>query len=728
MQTRASLRLSAICVPLLLAQTVVADTLLEFGILYNGIDSQRAGQYSGLRESGSTAVSTIRSESFSGWTDPTGRYRIFEARNLGLENAAVDLTLGRRGRYKLDLDYRGLPFYRLDGPVFTPFGQAGSSRQVLPGGWTGATATSGMTALRANLRDLSIDTDRRHLALQLNLRLNDTRDLKAEYQRQYKKGNDTLGALFGSGGGNARSALLAVPVDYITDNFNLTLAGSDAQRSWSLHYRGSLFSNANAQLQWQNPFNNTAWARGANFSNDAYGTLALAPDNAAHNIGISGVATLRGNTHLSGSLALGRMEQDELLLPYSSAIAADTPLPATRLNGRIDTLTAALNLTQRLTARLNLRLNYTFDSRANATPRYLWLRVPGDSAAQATRASVNAHINLPYGHERQLLRAEAQLRLQGGRQLQFEYQHSRRERDFTEVDLQREDQIGTALLFTVGSVGRGRVELLHARRRNDNYQANAAFIAGHSPDYLATLTGNPLYSDDPLLRRYPLADRDRDQLKAMLNRTLPWRMALNVNGKLTRDDFPSSQIGRQSSNAWDVSVYLTQQISNALDWTLWHTRQGYANKQAGYSRGNTTPILPESARTAASNWWMDTQDLVATSGLGWSWSSTNDRLSVKGDFSYSDAGTTHAPLSRGLAFLPFPDIETRFTTVNLGAELRVGEGGSVGLRYRYEDFTSTDFALDAVAVDSLNNVILLGNGSPVYAGSVIQLSYTWLMR
>jgi MtrB/PioB family decaheme-associated outer membrane protein len=435
------------------------------------------------------------------------------------------------------------------------------------------------------------------------------------------------------------------------------------------------------------------------------------------------VATLGDGSQLSGSFARGRMLQDEILLPYSSAISTTAALPATRVNGRIETLTAALNFSRRLTTRLNLRLNYALDSRDNDTPRYLWLRVPGDSAAQATSTSANAHINLPYGHMRQRLRAEAQLRLQGGRQLQFEYEHTQHERDFTEVEIQREDQVSATLLFALGGTGKGRLELLHARRRNDGYIANAAFIAGHNPDYLATLGGNQLYSDDPLLRRYPLAERDRNQFKAMLNRTLPWRMALTLNGKVSRDAFGETAIGRQSSEAWDISVNLSQQWSSALDWYLWHTRQGYANKQAGYSRTNTQPILPLAARINANNWWMDTHDRIATSGLGWSWRAMNDKVTAKGDLSYSDAGTSHAPLSRGLAYLPFPDVTTRFTTLNFGIDFAAGERGTVGLRYRYEDFASTDIALDAVAVDTLNNVILLGNGSPVYAGSLVQLSY-----
>jgi hypothetical protein len=234
--------------PLLLAQAVNAQTLLDFGILYNTIDSQRAAQYSGLREDGATPVATLRSDNISSWNDPLGRYRYLEARNLGLQTASLELTLGQRGRYKLDFDYRGMPAYRLDAPVRTPFMQAGSSRQALPSSWEAAATTAGLAGLRMNLRDLSIDTDRRHLGLQLSFRLDDTRDLKAEYQRQYKKGNDTMGAAFGSNGGNARSAVLAAPVDYVTDNFNLSLAGNSAMRAWSLYYRGSYFSNANTQL------------------------------------------------------------------------------------------------------------------------------------------------------------------------------------------------------------------------------------------------------------------------------------------------------------------------------------------------------------------------------------------------------------------------------------------------------------------------------------------------
>ena len=36
-------------------------------------------------------------------------------------------------------------------------------------------------------------------------------------------------------------------------------------------------------------------------------------------------------------------------------------------------------------------------------------------------------------------------------------------------------------------------------------------------------------------------------------------------------------------------------------------------------------------------------------------------------------------------------------------------------------------ALDNVAVDTLNNVLLLGNASPVFAGSIVELRFTALL-
>jgi len=138
-------------------------------------------------------------------------------------------------------------------------------------------------------------------------------------------------------------------------------------------------------------------------------------------------------------------------------------------------------------------------------------------------------------------------------------------------------------------------------------------LAGHSPDFVSTLAGAALFENDPLLRRFHVADRDRSQWQG--SRTQPL------------------------GTAWS----LTLQASSGQDW------------------------------------------------------------------------------------LPFPAVGTRSTNLLLSGEYTLPKKNKVGLRYRYVNYQSSDFALDNVAVDTLNNVLLLGNASPVFAGSIVELRFTALL-
>lgn len=721
------LRTSASLVLLVLASTVRAQDSVDIGVLNVGPGSFRLGEYSGLINGGSYLRGDLSLDRSSSYNDPVGRYWQLQAHDLGLDTTALDFAAGARGSYGLKLAYRSLPHYRFDDSVVTPFRGAASSRQLLPADWVGASSTRGFSALQSSLQEVDIHTDRQHYSLGLRYRLSSVWTLDGAFERQRKKGNDTIGAMFGSTGGNPRSAILAAPVDYVTDNFTLGVSRSAARRSFSITYRASLFSNANPSLQWQNPFNNPSWRSGANFSDGAVGELALAPDNRSQNLTAALVQAFEGDSRLSASFSLGRMQQHETLLPYSNVFASAVPLPVSQINGDIKTINTALSWNTRIGSKLRMRMRYGLDVRDNDTSTDLWLRIAGDAAAQAAANSSNARVNRPYSYVKQKFVLDASVRLEQGRQLQFEYRIDEKRRDLVDVDTVREHTFGSTLLFPLQSGQRARVEYQHALRRGSDYVSNTGFLAGHNPDWLNTLTGDQLYENDPLLRRFHLADRNRDSLGFSLSRPVGTSTSLDISGNLQRDDFPDSRIGLRQSDGFRLGFSASHAISTRIDLNAWHTWQTYRNQQAGYQRTNSTPILPEAGRLATSNWGMSTRDRIGTTGAGLNWVNANERLQIKADVSYSDAKTTTLPAASGLAYLDFPAFRTRFATVSVDFSYSLGESGSLGLRWRHDDYFSTDFALNQVVTDSLANVLLLGNTNPVYAGSVVELRYRSLL-
>ena len=72
--------------------------------------------------------------------------------------------------------------------------------------------------------------------------------------------------------------------------------------------------------------------------------------------------------------------------------------------------------------------------------------------------------------------------------------------------------------------------------------------------------------------------------------------------------------------------------------------------------------------------------------------------------------------------IPFPDVETRIFRLQLNGDYKIKENMTARFRYMYENMETDDFSLDGVDVDTLSNIILLGNQSPQYDAHVFGLS------
>lgn len=713
---------------LLATADLAAQDSIRLGAGYNSQDSFKMGEYSGLTEKQGYAVSDFILGRADAWDADTARYWRISGNNLGLESRRLDAVTGYQGRYGLALSWQETPHYRFDNPVSTPFLGAGSSRQSLPQEWTGASGTPGLTLLQPSLHDISIRTDREKLTLNLDWQLTNSWSMNGEYRHENKNGTDSLGAIFGSNGGNPRGAILAVPVDYETDTFNLMFNQEGNKHQASFFYRASLFNNGNRALQWDNPFNNPGWAPGAGFDDGAVGELALAPDNRFWQAGFSGVYRAGASSRITGSLSLGEMRQDENFLPYSNVFSAQNPLPVTSLDGEINTLNALLNFSTRLGPNTSVRLRYNLDQRDNDTQIHLFQRIAGDAAAQGAELSSNARLNRPYSFRNQKFTFDADYRLTATTRFSLGYMLQDKNRDLVDVDRTREHIGNFKLSLSSFLGGRAWVKVLRSQRVGTAYISNQGFLSGHNPDFINTLAGNDLFENDPLLRRFHLADRDRDQLSFNFNVAANDKLALDVIGKLTRDVFPDSSIGLQQSDNRHLTVNLNFDLSSDLHGYTYITTEHFSNQQQGYSRrggGSPTPFYPPEVRLPGNNWWMETEDTVLTTGAGFNWKLMQERLDLDLDISRSRANTSTSPFSTGLAWDKFADIDSTHTSFSLEGNYLLPDQHKIGLRYRFEKYASRDFAFDNVAVDSLNNIILLGNASPNYSGQIIELTFEY---
>lgn len=720
----------ALCLPNLLPLLLIAgaapalsqESFVELGLGYNSEDSYRLGQYSGLTQQGGFAVGgfSVRSA-----TTPGSSYAWdVSGKNLGLESRSLAANYERWGSFSVSVNYDEIPHYRFnDGR--TPFIGSGTSVQTLPSGWTAASSTGGFANLSTSLSQVNIDKNRERFTGAIEWQLSAAWQLMSEFRHETKQGNDTLGAIFGSTGGNPRGSLLARPIDYQTDEVTLGLSYANDRSYYSLSYNAMLFSNKNSALQFSNPFNNTQWARGANYADGGIGQYAGEPDNASSQFAFSGVHRFGSSTQISGSVVSTTLVQDDSFLPYSIAIPVTSPLPAVDLDGEVDSLVATLNFATRLNQRTHLRLRYNYRERDNKTPQNIYLRIPGDAAAQGGLLSANARINRIYDLERDTFNADVNYRLSSKIQLSGGYELQQTDRTMVDVASNEEDTGFVKINFTLSALANGWLKITHAERTASTYDSTVPFVSGHNPDYVATLVGNDLFENDPLLRRFHLTDRDRDEISASLNFYPAETLGLSLMALVADDDYPGASTGLQESEKTSLAADLT--YSPASNWTasIYYNYDNYSNLQRGYARsggGNPTPFFPAAVRLTGNNWSMQSEDDVYTLGAGLDWELMGGRLDVALDTNYTDATTETRPFSTGLNYRELPDVTTRITSVSLHTRYELQPDRELSLGYAYERYKSADWSLDGTEVNTLSNILLLGNGSPEYAAHIVHAS------
>ena len=512
---------------------------VELGAGYSSEDSYRFGQFSGITKSGGFGIGAF---SLQNSPDPENPgYWNVSGSDIGLETANLSASYGQRGSHSVYLNFDQLPRYRYnDGR--TPFNGSGTGNQTLPSNWVGADQSFGFTILSDSLKQVNLDTHRERYTGGFEWQLSQTWQLMGEFRHELKKGNETLGAIFGIDGGNPRGSLVARPVDYQTDEVTLGLSYANQTTQYNFSYSAMLFSNDDKALRFANPFNNEEWATGANFDDGAVGQIGLEPDNTSYTLAFSAAHSLSGSSRLSGSLVSTRLEQDDSYLPYSSVFPSDFPLPRADLDARVDSLVGALNFSTRLGRQTTLRLRYNYRERDNRSPRDNYQRIPGDSEPQHPLVSETTRVNRIYDLERSRYSADLTYRLGGRNRLSGGIEFEETDRSMVDVATTDETSGYLKLDFSPTAISSGWFKLSRSERDASTYDSTVPFVTGHNPDYVATLVGNQLFENDPFLRRYHLTDRDRDEVSGSLNVYPSDVVGISLLGKYSTNDYPGTAL------------------------------------------------------------------------------------------------------------------------------------------------------------------------------------------
>ena len=638
--------------------------ILDFGLGWVNDDSLRFGDYRGLEEQGFYAAI----DGDIHYRNLQGRYFDLYATNLGYESREFDMRGGNTGLYELRFGWQEIPRY-LGYGTQTPFLGVGSASLTLPDDWVKANTTLGMSALDSNLVANRLKTKRKLIDAGGTVNFLSNWSFRVDYQRQKKEGTRTLGA----GLYYSNATILPSPLDFTTDLFDTALSWQNKRAQVELAFISSKFKNGDSSLTWENPFRSQPELN--------VFRAALEPGNKFHEFSLSGVLAITPKIRLSGRAALGSMKQNDPFLPYTTNPKySDLALPRTSLDGKIDTNT--YNVAGKLFARLNNKFSFTargkWDERDNKTPVDSYTAVVTDLLPTSPR------FNRPYSYKRQKYSADVRYRAHrvirlsaGGRQENL-------------------DRTLQAVERTKETTWWGEVKL----NSSPYVQVRVLAESGDRDisDYLQPADGGPV--DHPLMRKFNMADRDRNRYLVDFDFMINESLGINLNYFYAKSDYDKSAIGLQKSTDQSFTINLNYAVSSKVNFYAFATRDEIDATILNTTGGSSAP------------WDANTRDNMTTIGLGLS-SVIDDKSSVGFDFVSSDSDGKIS-VQTDANEDPFAPLKTNLVNAKLHYDREINEHWGYKLYVEFEKYRAKDWAIDGLGAGGINSVLTMGEQSPEY--------------
>jgi MtrB/PioB family decaheme-associated outer membrane protein len=647
---------------------------VDAGIGYLSQDSFKFGEYTGLTDKGAYFVG----DALYGYRDKNGHYLDLDARNLGLESRSLDLQGGKQGKYELFLNYQELPHFISDSAM-TPFIGSGSDNLTLPSAWNPAPTTGGMTDLPGSLQQEDLKTKREIFGLGARFFPGSRWQTTIKGRHETKEGTRAIAGSF-----FFNSSQFVQPIDYVTDELDVSATYSGQRLQARFAYYGSMFSNSDNSLTWQNPYD-------APPNTDA-GQLALPPDNSFNQLLASVGYQVNKKTRLTADLAVGRGEQNDDFLPYTinTTLPGVQPLPRSSLDGKVETINATIKLNSTLTERWQFNAAYKYNDRNNQTPQATYNWVVTDTALSGVPAT-----NLPYSFTTNTLNLSGDYRLKKNAKASVGFDYNTTERTFQEVDETRD----STLWGKISAMAQENVNVVLQTAYADRSISNYTEVPGFAPG---------TFPQNPLMRIYNMADRQRLSTGLQVIATPRETVSLGAGFQFASNNYDRTEIGLLNSMEWSANLDASVQVSKKTNVHFFLNHQQISSDQAGAE----TVAFP-----AGPNWLASENDTFNTGGVGVKHRFEKRKIDFGADYVLA-ASTGEITVSDQ----PFPDLTTTLNSLKVYASYDFKKHLSLNGAIWWEKYSSDDFQLDGVTPSTISNVLTLGETSPSYDLYFLSLS------
>jgi MtrB/PioB family decaheme-associated outer membrane protein len=692
-------------------------------------------------------------------------------------------------------------------------------------------ATAATLATLANIRtvdladfhNVDLSTKRKKTDLGFSYEIDGRWGVSASARHETKEGLKPLSVVTSQV--SEYGTTLADPIQQTTNQYNLGLNYKADQTFFSLDYYASIFKNDVQSVTWNDTSDPTKTA-----------TIAGAPSNQFHQLSATGGYDISPTTRFVANASYARNTQDEAFVTAGQNAQFPLGFPGTSLHGVVVSKAVNLKLTAKPMKDLGLAVNYKFDDRDNQTPVNTYFFQDANETKSGTNAfiagqgsNLNMYANRAYSKKVNQIDVDADYKVAKGQSVKIGADAQKIDRGCTGSWINCADA-PTAKEYTLRADWKAKYsDSLDARvgyahsRRDVNYDENAFLalvpyanavptlgagagatssayqymltngLTGFGPNlgYAATtgqaniftpsnnIVPQALYGSrnniNELIgmRRFNMADRNRDKLRAMVNWQANDKLSLQAGVDWANDDYSHSVFGLQSAKGGALNLEGSLQVDDSFSTSLFYTFEDRRSKAAGDAYGsNNNGLAANSFVGNAANtnvspvacyatiggknanaktdpclaWTNEMRDQVDTLGFTFKKKGLfSPKFDLTGSIAYSRARTdisvtggsyVNNPLAAAgaqpggvgayyISASNFPTVTTETWELALNGRWEIDRKSALRMRYTYAHMKAVDWMYDGQQFGTGTNYMPTNEQAPNYKVQTFGVSYLY---
>jgi MtrB/PioB family decaheme-associated outer membrane protein len=532
--------------------------------------------------------------------------------------------------------------------------------------------------------------------------------------------NRTGAILYSGTFGFSNAVDIPQPIDQHTTNTSLSYEHQHGNVVLRAGFNGSYFRNDISTITWDNPYRFTDVA-----TLSGQGRSSVAPSN-NFNV-LNGSISFKAPHHsrFTGYVAFGFLDDNgATVVPYTINSALTVlPLVRNTVGGEGRTKNANFTFTSRPNHTVSFDVRYKYYDYVNRTPDWTnTSRVQYDSSLQigTPTAPLSAASAERFGGSRSTFSADLHIVAPGGGSIGAGFARNQAtydERFFTGSHENIAHVSFDALSTQYVSL---HTKYEHAVRRGVDLDT----------------TGMAAGGEQPTLRHYDIADRDRD-LFTLVATVFPVNgVSLTATAGTGEDKYPTTNFGLTNAKHYVYSLGFDVDPNEHVNLNAAFTLDDFKSTQ--WSR--TANPAPDPTYTNPARDWSDAahdRTEAIQAGLGFL-NLADNKVNVRFSYDYNRGrgfyiyGTGSAPLDPVVATVlaapsQLPNLVSDLTRGTFDLTYAFTPKVAVGLTYWYEQFKVSDLALDAAALPAFNlntTDILMGYQYLPYTSNSVFLRLT----